>query len=262
MGMSGILIVVLIIFLVATTISLIVISNLRPSVFKGLSPTYGNINETKIGSPSDVRDNFLSPSSGTLLVYLNYKTNNKSSSINNSTPIRILELNNCFKIELNAGNMKTPQNTSVKIQTRGENNSLVYETFPLKNLPEQKWVQVVIVKEGRRYTIYYNGEVVFSERTINFPTINAAQFIIGDKDLSGVFALPRISPTEYRINDVLSDLAATSDTRHKPYLPTDSVLPDFYKLIPSLGCPNGFFCFSTYTAPVQNPLKNWKTPYA
>ena len=59
MGMSGIVIVVLIIILITTTISLIVISNLRPSIFKSLSPTYGRINETNIGSPSDVRDNFL-----------------------------------------------------------------------------------------------------------------------------------------------------------------------------------------------------------
>jgi len=261
MAMSGILIVVLIIILITTTISLIVISNLRPSIFKSLSPTYGRINETNIGSPSAVRDNFLTPPSGTLLVYLKYKSNNKSSSLNNTTPIRILELKNCLRIELNPGNMKTPQSTTVKIQTRGENNRVIYESFPLKNLPEQKWIQVVIVKEGRRYTIYYNGEVVFSERTRYFPTINSAQFIIGDKQLSGDFALPRIAPTEYRLNDVLSDLAATSDTRHKPYLPTESILPSYYFFIPNLGCPNGFFCFST-SDPVQNPLKNWKSPYA
>jgi hypothetical protein len=96
---------------------------------------------------------------------------------------------------------------------------------------------------------------------VNFPTINSAQFIIGDKQLSGDFAIPRIAPTEYRINDVLSDLAATSDTRYKPYLPTESILPSYYFFIPSFGCPNGFFCFST-SKTVQNPLKTWKSPYA
>ena len=157
--------------------------------------------------------------------------------------------------------MKKQPITQLSIQTI-ENGNNIYEEFIIRNIPQQKWIHLVIVKEGRRYTVYYNGEAVFSERTKNYPTINSSQFIIGDKDISGLFALPRIAPIEYRINDVLSDLTTTSDTRHKPYLPTDSIFPKFLSIFPSFGCPNGLFCFSTLSAPVHNPLKHWKTPYA
>jgi len=218
--------------------------------------------QTKIGTSTDIRNIFMTPPAATILTYINYKSGNKTSSINTPSPIRILELQNSLKVELIPGNMKTPDSTQLTVQTRGENNSVVYERFPIKNIPQQKWIQLVIVREGRRYTIYYNGEVVFSDRTKHFPTINSSQFIIGDNNLSGTFALPRIAPTEYRLDDVLSDLAATSDTRYKPYLPTESIFPNFYNIMPSFGCPNGLFCFSTSSVPIQNPLKQWKTPYA
>jgi hypothetical protein len=261
MGVSTIVIVILLVLFVTLSISLIIVSNLRPNMYTSLSPSSGSMSQTNIGSPTDVRNNFMTPPSSTILVYINYKSNNKTSTLsNNRKPLRILELQNSLRFELIPGNMKSPQSTQLTIQTRGENNVMTYESFPIKGLPQQKWIHLVIVKEGRRYTVYYNGVAVFSERTKHFPTINSSQFIIGDNELTGVFALPRIAPTEYRIDNVLADLAATSDTRHKPYLPTDSIFPQF--VMPSFGCPNGIFCFSTSSPPIQNPLKQWKTPYA
>ena len=261
MGVSNIVIVALIVLFITLSISLAILSNLRPSMYVSLSPSSGAMTQTNIGSPGDVRANFMTPPSSTILVYINYKTNNKTSSLSNTRkPLRILELQNSLRLELIPGNMKTPETTQLTIQTRGENNVMTYESFPIKGLPQQKWVHLVIVKEGRRYTVYYNGVAVFSERTKHFPTINSSQFIIGDNELRGTFALPRIAPTEYRIDNVLEDLSFTSDTRHKPYLPTESIFPTFY--IPTFGCPNGIFCFSTSSIPINNPLKQWKTPYA
>lgn len=265
MAVSNIIVVVLIVVFLSLTIALIVISNLRPSMFTSLSPSSGAITKTNIGLASDIKDNFLTPPSGTIIVYIKYKGNDKTSSLNNSAaPIRILELQNILKIELTPGNSKVPQSTNLSIKTNAPASSTTnsYEVFPIKNIPEQKWIHLVIVKEGRRFTIYYNGEAVFSNRTIGYPVVDYSQLIIGDNRLSGSFALPKIAPTEYRLNDVLSDLQATSDTRHKPYLPTESIFPQFYFAMPTFGCPNGFFCFSTSSPPIQNPLKKWVTPYA
>jgi len=266
MDISNIIIVILIILFITISTSLFIISYLRPKAFISLSPNTGPMLNTNIGKPSDVRDNFMVPPSSTLIVYLNYKVNNKTSSIDTSSkPVRILELENSLKIELIPGNNKNPQKTLLTIQTLSENNSITYESFIIKDIPQQKWIHFVLVKEGRRYTIYYNGVAIFSDRTRKYPTINSSQFIIGDDNIVGTFALPKIAPTEYRINEILSDLQITSDTRHKPYLPTDSVIPTFYYPsfgYPSFGCPNGLFCFSTSSEPVQNPLKGWKSPYA
>jgi hypothetical protein len=264
MSISNIIVVVLVVVFFSLILALIVISNLRPSMFISLSPSSGAITQTNIGGPSDVRNNFMSPSAGTIIVYINYKANDKTSSLNNIKPIRMLELQNVLKIEMIPGNSKNQQTTKLSIKTNAPSSSTIdgYEVFPIRNIPEQKWIHLAIVREGRRYTLYYNGEAIFSNRTIGYPVVNYSQLIIGDNRLSGIFALPKIAPTEYRLNDILSDLKATSDTRHKPYLPTDSIFPQFYFIMPTFGCPNGLFCFSTSSAPTQNPLKKWVTPYA
>lgn len=266
MDISKIIIVILIILFITISLSLFIISFLRPKAFISLSPNTGPMSNTNIGKPLDVRDNFMTPPSSTLMVYLNYKLNNKTSSVDaSSKPVRILELQNSLKIELIPGNNKNPQKTLLTIQTIGENNNISYESFIIKEIPQQKWIHFVLVKEGRRYSIYYNGVAIFSDRTRKYPTINSSQFIIGDDSITGTFALPKIAPTEYRINDILSELQITSDTRHKPYLPTDTIIPSVsYSSLsyPSFGCPNGLFCFSTLSAPVQNPLKGWESPYA
>jgi len=263
MSLSSILIGILILLFFSILISFLVISKLRPSMVETLTPNYGDMNEKQVGSAGKVRDLFMVPPSSTILIYIKCKLNNKTSSINtDAQPVRIIELENSLKLLINPGNIQKPQTTTLVIKTQDSNNAASYETFPIKNFPEQKWVQLAIVREGRRYTVYYNGVVVLSKRTLNYPTINSSQFIIGDLRLSGTYVYPRIIPTEYHINDILDDLKKTSDTRNKPILPTDNVIPNLSKFLPNIGCPNGMFCFSTAPQPAFDPLKKWKTPYA
>lgn len=261
MKLTYILIVMIILLLLSLVIAFFTISSLRPSMVASLTPAYGSLNEQKVGNPGQIKDSFMTPPSATLLVYIKYQINNKTSSITNDTPLRIIELQNTLKLEITPGNIHKPQTTSLIIKTQNSNKEGSFETFPIINFPEQKWVQLVIVREGRRYTVYYNGRIVLSQRTLNYPTVNSSQFIIGDSRLSGTFALPRIVPAEYHINDVQDDLKKTSDTRHKPVTPSDKIFPESFSFLPSFGCPNGLFCFQQ-AQPVFNPLKSWKTPYA
>jgi hypothetical protein len=262
MKLTSILIAMLILLFLSLVIAFITVSSLRPSMIASLSPAYGELNGKNIGSPSQVRDSFMITPSSTLLVYIKYQVNNKTSSVSKeSEPLRIIELQNSLKLQITPGNINKPQKTELVIKTQNSSNVVGYESFTLTNFPEQKWVQLVIVREGRRYTVYYNGRIVLSQRTINYPTVSSSQFIVGDSRLTGLFALPRIVPVEYHIQDVRADLKNTSDTRHKPVSPNDKIFPESLSFIPSFGCPNGLFCFQS-PQPVFNPLKSWKTPYA
>lgn len=251
----------LVLLFLSLAIAFLTVSNLRPSMVQSMTPAYGQMNEQRIGSPSIIRELFNIPPAATLLVYIKYQINNKTSSVSADTnPLRIIELQNTLKLEITPGNIHKPQTTNLVIQTH-KGTTAGYESFPIRNFPEQKWVQLVIVREGRRYTVYYNGKIVLSQRTLNYPTVNSSQFIIGDSRISGTFALPRVVPVEYRISDVQNDLRNTSDTRHKPVSPDDAILPKGWSFLPSFGCPNGLFCYPI-AQPGSNPLKSWKTPYA
>jgi hypothetical protein len=128
----------------------------------------------------------------------------------------------------------------------------------------QKWTHVAIVKEGRRFTVYYNGRVVASRRTLHYPILTTGSLLIGDPNIKGKYAYPTIVNVPLTQREVREQLAATSDTRHKPHVYANS---GFYNSIWSnlpkvSGCPDGVFCSSTSGTPKTDPLTAWESSYA
>jgi hypothetical protein len=252
MNLSSILIVALVIVLFSLFLTIIILRNVRPSVLVSLTPSHGTlIGQPSIGNSSNVRDLFLSPPSGTLMVYVRLQINNKTQTLGQDEPLRILQLGNALQLQIR--NKSGTSSTRLAVLTQNPDSEIEY--IDLHNFPEQTWVHIVIVREGRRFTVYYNGKVAGSDRTKYFPTINSSQFILGDKRLNGSFALPKLVPVAYHIDEIQNELSKTSDTRHEPYMPSKSIFT-------GLGCPSGILCFSTSTQPISDPLKIWKTPYA
>ena len=252
MSLSSILIVVFVVIGLCIGITILILASLRPSSLQSLSPNSGVLSKhSPVGEYSQGRDLFMANSTGTLIVYIYCERNGKTPIVGQQEPLRILQLGNAVQLQIVQGSGKT----SLAVRTQGV--TIQNEYISLKDFPEQKWVHVAIVREGRRYTVYYNGVVVGSSRTQYFPTINTSQFSIGDERLRGLFAFPKLSPTAYKIEEINKDMQTTSDTRHKPYIEQS-----FFSIFSYFTCPNGVFCFSTSSQPRLNPLKHWKTPYA
>jgi hypothetical protein len=152
------------------------------------------------------------------------------------------------------GNTQSTRKTVLSVKTQGPTPS--YEEILLENFPEQKWVHLTIVREGRRYTVYYNGKIVGSNRTKYFPVINSSQLIFGHEGLLGNFSNPKIAPLPFREHEIIAEMNSTTTTRNVPNTP----FFDFSFL--NFGCPDGIFCTSTSSVPSSDPLKIWKTPYA
>ena len=128
------------------------------------------------------------------------------------------------------------------------------ESVELPGIPYQKWVALTIVREGRRFTIYYNGEVVATYRLKSYIRIQLASLQAGSPALQGKIARVHIAGQSYNKADIASMYRSTSDTRGIPYLPNDSV-------IPKIGCPSGLFCFVT-DKPPSSPYKRWASQYS
>jgi len=250
MSLSSILVAGSGVLLVAIVLTWIILSYVRPVILKDLSPISGSLGApTRIGTPSDARDNFFTPSGSTLMANIYWKMTDKNQPF-----FPILRFGQTMGLIVLPGGIRTPVKTRLVVKTQGPGNG--YETIDVQTFPEQKWVHLAIVREGRRYTVYYNGKVVGSNRTSYFPVIDSSQLIIGSDLVDGKFMYPKIAPTPLREKEVIAEMNSTSDTRHKPHTPFDFPFLEYFN------CPNGLFCFSTSSPPTSNPLKEWKTPYA
>jgi hypothetical protein len=263
MSVSAVLLVVLLVVLVAGLIAYTILMTSRPSLTHTLSPSQGSMSvSTKIGTTGDGRDNFLTPSGATLMIYVFCMVNSKTQSIGQKkNPITILRLGDTLHLQILPGGISTPAKTQLVIKTQNPNPSESLEVFDIEDFPQQRWVHVAIVREGRRYIIYYNGKVSSNQRTKYYPTIDSSSLNVGDPNLIGEYTLPKIAPTPYRLDEIKRELGTTSDTRYQPYksIRFSDIIGIFS--IFSLSCPNGFFCFSTSSKP-YSPLKMWKSPYA
>lgn len=253
------MLVILIVSLIALLITYSVITTVRPSATALLTPKSGSMNTpTNVGGPTDARELFLAPAGGTLMSYIFCAVNSKTQSIGSKQePIPILKIGSVIRLELLPGGVSMPPKTRLMIQTQGP--TIREEEIQVADFPQQTWVHLAIVREGRRFTIYYNGKVVTSQRTNYVPAINSSRVTIGHQGLQGKFVSPKLAGIPYRIEDIQEELVQTSDTRHQPYTSGD-VMDGIQRLFQ--GCPNGIFCFSTSGQPTESPLQMWQTPYA
>lgn len=262
MDLSSMLLVAFVVLLLSLLVSWTVLGTARPKILESLSPSVGPLNKpTKIGFPGQPRELFLIPAGATLSLFLFAAVNNKTPSYGSTqSPINLVRIGDTLKFQLVPGGAEGSPKTQLVIQTQNPSKTNEVETLDVAEFPQQKWVHLVIVREGRRYTVYYNGKVATSTRTTFVPSINSSSLIVGDERLQGQFGLPKLAPTPYHIEEIVAELNATADTRHQPYTSDFWSTMNFSMI--SFGCPNGLFCFSTEGAPKLDPMKKWTSPYA
>ena len=142
--------------------------------------------------------------------------------------------------------------TQTKIQITYE------ETIPLQNIPYQKWTMVTIAREGRRFDIYYNGQIVASKRTQNVIDTRAAfgPIIAGDPNLVGKIAFVESFPQKLTQSEILEKYKANADTTGQPMISAPLNITDYLPDCEGGGCISGPKMRPT------SPLLDWETKYA
>ena len=213
----------------------------------------GALDSTQIVLDSNASRQFILSSAGsTILVYVYIKSSDKTPRMD-QMPNTLLEIPGVLQFNYGANS------SQLTVQTfNTSNRETNEEIIELPPLPAQKWIQLGILRDGRRFDILYNDDIIASKRLAHLPVYTAASLNIGGDQLRGVFRQGRVFNYRLSLQQVRDELADTSDTRQKP--PTD-ITATISNPFSIFSCPGGFFCGANKTRP-KNALQEWQTPYA
>jgi len=164
--------------------------------------------------------------------------------------------------------------TGTVADASGNTSTSHIEFIALPAVSLQKWTMISIVREGRRYDVYYDGALVASKKTTymmaNIGSPDAVK--IGHPGFNGYAALLNFYDFVRSGLDASASYSKLSDTRGVPYvqLPSDVIaatssmfaMPNVslnFKM-PSL-CPSGSCIHAPQVRPAQ-PWMDWDTEYA
>ena len=198
-----------------------------------------------IGVSSSVAEPFFSSSGGSLVFYTYLTSAQRTSDINNPY-LTVIGIPGSFALQV------TSQGGARLVVETATKDGIKTEEITLPRLPKQKWVQVAIIREGRRFDIVYNNKIVASQRLKFLPLVRISPLRAGQEGLQGTIGNVRVSSRRVTIQELVIEHTRTSDTRGKPYLDQMLNIPSF--------CPAGQRCPTTTETP-QNTLQFWSSPY-
>ena len=149
----------------------------------------------------------------------------------------------------------------LKIRTGKDSSQHYMESISLPAIPLQKWTAITIVKEGRRFDIYYGAKLEVSKMTDNVPIEpdSTLQWIAGNGKWKGQIGLFKGFTSMRTGDDVEADMDELLNTRGIPYYKDSTIsmpsLPEFPKCIfgncaslPDIKPRNPFSVYQSYVA--------------
>ena len=238
-------------------------------IFYVIYPSAGNndilskittLNVKKDILTSDVTQSTLLSATGSTVMgffYL-YDGDRTAKYVNGFTPI--IQVDNNWHLEIAPapiGGLSVSARLRVHTNDTG---TLKEEHIDLPPIPKQKWMFVAILRDGRRFDIIYNNEIVASHTLEFYPVVISSPLSIGNSRLNGsvihvIINNKRLSPI-----DVERERVTHIDT-NGTVLEADSLDISFPGLKLLAQCPSGLPC-DPVTRPPNNNLLQWKTPYA
>ena len=213
----------------------------------------GTLEEKKIVLDSNsVRNILLGSSDSSILVYVFLQPSDKTPRVDQMSNT-LLQIPGVLQFNYGGNNSELIVSTF-----NTANRETIEERIEIPAIPTQKWIQLGILREGRRFDILYNNKVIGSKRLAHMPVYATASLEMGSPQVRGTFREGRVFNYRLSLKDIEKELSKTSDTRRKP--PTDI---DFNIVNPftMFTCPGGFFCGADGRKP-KNALQEWQTPYA
>jgi hypothetical protein len=203
----------------------------------------------------NVTQNILKPSGSTIMAFVNVNFGDRTASTTSEYQ-SLIGIEGAFSLDI------SPKGSQLTVVTA---NGLVNdntEQVQIPPLPLQKWVCVSILRDGRRFDIMYDDQLVASHRFEYFPKVVLQPLVVGNTTLLGSGIHVLIAPYRLTPSDVSKQRAKLSDTTGKPVgADTEFGLPPIpFTSIRSI-CIPGIPC-NPVSNPPSNALKAWSTPFS
>ena len=230
---------------------------------KYLVPAKLDLSEKKdILFPDETQKLLLGGPSSSVMGFFKLESGDRTVKIANAF-VPIIQVDNNWYLEVSPAPVNNNDNMKVSAQLRVQTNDsgkLVQEYITLPAIPKQKWVFIAILREGRRFDIIYDNQLVASQRLKNYPVVISSPLSVGNKSLAGSVIYVTVNGERLTPNEVEKERASKVDTNN-----TVIEAPTFDITLPKISlfvkCPPGLPC-NPITSPPSNNLLQWKSPYA
>jgi len=217
------------------------------------------LSKTNLIATSDkVSEPYYNNSGGSLVFYLYLEPGQRSNDI--SKPYKSIitigdNSNSILSLDIPVvPDASGTSNARLTVRTVAPSSSSPLEKpIDLPPIPYQKWVQVAILREGRRFDVMYNDKLVASARLRYLPQVYKLSLNAGGYGLRGQIGLVRIAARRLAVSELQYEYRQTSNTRGEPYL--KNKITD---MLPNMCM--GQSCPSTTTTP-KSTLNFWSSPY-
>ena len=206
-----------------------------------------------------VKKTMLGTSSSTVMGFFKLENGNRTINYQNEY-IPLLQVENNWRLEVMPSSMGN-KNPATRLQVRTQRGvSQNTEIIDLPPIPRQKWVFIAILRDGRRFDVIYDRQIVASHRLNDYPVVISSPLSIGHDKLDGS-AIHIILNGARLIPEYVDRLRSTYVDTNNAILEDNPINLSLPKLSFLAQCPSGFPC-DTVTQPPANNLVQWSTPYA
>lgn len=223
-------------------------------------PTMTPLNVKKEIALADIiKKTILGTSSSTVMGFFKLENGNRTMNYKNGY-IPLLQVENNWRLEVMPSSMGD-QSPATRLQVRTQRGAVMNtEMIDLPPIPRQKWVFIAILRDGRRFDVMYDTQIVASHRLDDYPVVISSPLSVGSDKLDGSVIHVIINDTRLNPKEV--------ERLRSTYVDTNNVIVEDNPInlsLPTLSflsqCPSGFPCDTVTKTPVNN-LVQWTTPYA
>jgi hypothetical protein len=258
--MSIIALIIFGVILILTTLYIIVYVIYPGSGNNDVLTTMTPLNVKKDIVTSDIVQSTLLGTSGcTVMGFFYLLDGDKTPNfLNGFTPIMQVE-NNWYLEVAPSPTGNSDSTTRLRVQTN-DGGQITQEIITLPAIPKQKWTFIAVLRDGRRFDVIYNNQIVGSQTLEFYPVVISSPLSIGNTGLNGSVIHVMINGLRLTPTQVERERVAHVNT-NGTVLESDTIAISFPGLNLFSQCPPGLPCDSITRPPPSN-LMQWKTSYA
>jgi hypothetical protein len=209
--------------------------------------------KTDLYSSNQATTAFISGAGGTIAGLLNVHMGDRTVALGSTNYTTLLGIVGTVELQLVPANASSPTKSTARLKIGSE-------VINLPPFPQQTWVFLAIVREGRRFDVVYNNKIVASHRLDNYPTATTNTLQMGGPAFLGNAIHVSIVNRKLNLQELAVLRATYSDTTGAPPTPLPFpfpfTLPSFQNFcLPGLPC-------NPVTKPPSDSMKQWRSMYS